>query len=141
MTGDEVETRLQAHGLTVPRTVLYRVALTPVEETSVVRVEQGEVVFNERGWYEVLLTVSWDPSNREGHRFAHTSIPDSHPLHSEAIEAAVLSDLSGGRQLLRGNTIFDPDSAISSLALEVWHDASEPIAIEVASIGLRRLGP
>src|SRR4051794_38964206 len=107
---ESVETRLQARGLLVPPRHLFRVPLVPAKSTHIVRLERGEVIFNERGWFEVLLTVSWDNANREGHRFSHTAVPDSHPLHSEAIEAGVLSDLSSGRQLLRGNTMFDPDS-------------------------------
>jgi hypothetical protein len=135
------EARLQARGLLIPSNELFRVPLIPAGDTPMVSVERGEVIFRERGWYEVLLTVSWDATNRGGHRFSHTSIPDSHPLHSEAIEAGVLADLSDGRQLLRGNTVFDPDSVISSLALEVWQDTPEPIAVSEASIELRRLGP
>src|SRR5438270_10719090 len=67
---------------------------------------EGEgVVFRTEGWYEVLLEVHWDKAATAGTRFSHTKIPDQHPLHSEAIEAAVLVQISGGRQLLRGNTM------------------------------------
>src|SRR4051812_44752982 len=68
----------------------------------------GAIVFRQYGWFEILLTVEWDPTNTEGTRFAHTAITDHHPLHSEAINASVLARLSNGRQLLRGNTIFEP---------------------------------
>lgn len=46
---------------------------------------RGAIHFIRAGWCEVLLAVSWDPENQDGSRFAHTSIPDQHPLHSEAI--------------------------------------------------------
>src|SRR3954471_17899252 len=78
------------------------------EPTGDVEVTGGRLVFQRRGWYEVLLTVSWDTTDATGHRFAHTAIPDHHPLHSEAIEASVLQSLSDGRQLLRGNSVFEP---------------------------------
>ena len=135
-----IDIRFEAHDFAVAPRKLERVALEPAGATPGVRVEDGEVIFTTRDWYEVLLTVKWDSDNRDGHRFVHTAIPDSHPLHSEAIEANVLADLSGGRQLLRGNTIFDPDSPVTSLAVEVWQDSSTPIAIREVSITLRRLG-
>ena len=135
------EIRLEAQGLMVPPRQLFRVPHRPNGPAPGVRIEGGEVIFIAAGWYEVLLAVEWSPENRDGHRFSHTAIPDSHPLHSEAIEADVLADLSDGRQLLRGNTIFDPESPISSLALEVWHNASESLAVKEASIALRRLDP
>ena len=86
--------------------------LTPVK---LAKAEQGSanldltddgVVFRTEGWYEVLMEVHWDSANRHGTRFSHTKIPDQEPLHSEAINAEVLAQLSDGRQLLRGNTIF-----------------------------------
>jgi hypothetical protein len=134
------EIRLEKYDLRIPPCTLERVSLEVVGDSRTIRVENGEVCFTARGWYEILLTVAWDGTNRDGHRFAHTAIPDSHPLHSEAIEARVLADLSAGRQLLRGNTIFDPNTTISSFALEVWQDSSTPVAISEASICLRRLG-
>jgi len=97
------------------------------------------VTFQSRGWYEVLLTVAWDPANTSGRRFAHTKIPDQHPLHSEAIEAEVVVQLSGGRQLLRGNTVFEP-GGVERIVLEVWHDASEPVTVKEASLEIRPLG-
>lgn len=90
------------------------------------------------GSFEVLLTVEWDPENADGHRFSHTKIPDHHPLHSEAIEAPVLNELSGGRQLLRGNSVFGSDG-LSCIQLEVWHDAPEPVEIRRAELVVRRL--
>src|SRR3954463_16508901 len=131
------EIRLEAQGLMVPPRQLFRVPLRPNGPAPGVRIEDGEVIFIAAGWYEVLLAVEWSPENRDGHRFSHTAIPDSHPLHSEAIEADVLADLSDGRQLLRGNTIFDPDTTIRSLALEVWQGSSATVTIKHASIALR----
>jgi hypothetical protein len=100
--------------------------------------EGGGVRFSVAGWYEVLLTVPWDRDNREGHRFAHTVIADEHPLHSEAIEAVVLADLSGGRKLLRGNSVFGP-KAVDWIELEVWQDSGVPVRVEGASIEVRPL--
>jgi hypothetical protein len=77
--------------------------LRPVSTSST-----GTLRFRTAGWYEILLTVGWDRTQTAGTRFAHTAIPDHHPLHSEAINAAVLAALSEGTQLLRGNTIFEP---------------------------------
>src|SRR5205085_12340600 len=98
---------------------LTRMALTASMDSSAVKVVDDTLEFVTPGWYEVLLTVQWDPTNRDGRRFAHTAIPDSHPLHSEAIEADALAELSDRRQLLRGNTWFDPESSGQSLALVV----------------------
>jgi hypothetical protein len=96
------------------------------------------IMFTIRGWFEVLLTVHWDTSNTTGHRFAHTAIPDDHPLHSEAIDAAVLSQLSEGKQLLRGNTLFEP-GRVDAISLSVWHDSGEDLTVHHASIGIRAL--
>ncbi len=101
-------------------------------------VDGQRIEFTIRGWYEVLLTVEWDPANTDGTRFAHTAIPDHHPLHSEAIDATVLGSISAGRQLLRGNTIFDPDGP-NRLSLEVWHDAPDAIAVGAAALDIRIL--
>ncbi len=100
--------------------------------------QNRQIEFTIRGWYEVLLTVEWDPTNTDGTRFAHTAIPDHHPLHSEAIDAAVLGAISAGRQLLRGNAIFDPDGP-HQLSLEVWHNAPEAIAVGAAALDVRAL--
>jgi hypothetical protein len=75
----------------------------------------------------------------DGSRFAHTAIPDHQPLHSEAINAAVLTALSGGRQLPRGNTIFAPGE-VDHVSLEVWHDARRPIVLLGAALEIRDLG-
>src|SRR4051794_23630782 len=88
----------------VPSGELTRLSLELRDESGVgARVNGDEIVFEVAGVYEVLLTVEWDPNVSEGRRFAHTAIPDSHPLHSEAIEAELLAALSNGKQLLRGN--------------------------------------
>ena len=90
-------------------------ALTPMaleQQSSSPHVHYGPddgVAFDEEGWYEVLLRVDWDDHDVTGTRFAHTKIPDQEPLHSEAINAAVLARISQGRQLLRGNSLFGPD--------------------------------
>lgn len=101
--------------------------------------DDGAIHFAIDGWFEVLLTVAWDPGIDTGHRFAHTAIPDSHPLHSEAIEARVLCALSEGRQLLRGSTRFDPRSPVRSIALEVWQDSGQPVAVDDATLAVRQL--
>ena len=100
--------------------------------------EEGVVTFSVVGWFEVLLTVEWDSANRSGRRFSHTAIPDRHPLHSEAIEADVLIEISGGKQLLRGNTLFGP-KGVHRIQLEVWQDSGAPVDIENASLEIRPL--
>jgi hypothetical protein len=99
----------------------------------------GGITFRRAGWYEVLLTVNWDATNIHGTRFSHTAIPDQHPLHNEAINAAVLAALSSGRQLLRGNTIFVPGE-VDHISLEVWHDANATLDILDAGLEIRDLG-
>jgi hypothetical protein len=99
--------------------------------------ERG-IVFDTQGWYEVLLRVEWDPRETTGTRFAHTKIPDNEPLHSEAINAEVLARISGGRQLLRGNSVFGLDHT-TSIVLEVWHDADKPVEISHAELVVREL--
>ena len=96
------------------------------------------IVFDTHGWYEVLLRVDWDPTVTAGTRFSHTKIPDQEPLHSEAIDGAVLVQLSHGRQLLRGNTLFGPDRT-TSLVLEVWQDSGRPIEVAYAELVVREL--
>jgi len=96
------------------------------------------VVFRTEGWYEVLMEVHWEDANRDGTRFSHTKIPGQEPLHSEAINADVVSQLSEGRQLLRGNTVFGPDRT-SSLVLEVWQDSGKPVVVEKAGFIVREL--
>jgi hypothetical protein len=94
--------------------------------------------FETVGWYEVLLAVEWDPHDDAGTRFSHTRIPGQEPLHSEAINAAVLSLLSGGRQLLRGNTIFGLDHTCE-IVLEVWHDSPRPVLVHSGELRVRQL--
>jgi hypothetical protein len=96
------------------------------------------IVFDTHGWYEVLLRVDWDIANRNGTRFSHTKIPDQEPLHSEAIDADVLAQLSNGRQLLRGNSLFGPDRT-TCLILEVWHDGGRPVEGHYAELVVREL--
>ena len=123
----------------VPNRKLTPVRLHEPEPSSphVSLVDEG-VVFRTEGWYEILLEVHWDADAREGTRFSHTKIPGQEPLHSEAINADVLGQLSEGRQLLRGNSIFGPERT-SSLVLEVWQDSGRPVRVEKASLSVREL--
>jgi hypothetical protein len=123
-----------------PTDKLTRLQLHPVgEQLAGIEGDGDCIAFRVAGWFEVLLTVAWDPYIRAGHRFSHTAIPDSHPLHSEAIDAMVLAALSDGKQLLRGNTIFEPDSGVNSIALEVWQDSGDTLEITNASLEIRPL--
>ncbi len=101
-------------------------------------VREGAVVFVIPGWYEILLAVDWDPESRQGVRFAHTRIGESPPLHSEAIAAGVLADISGGRQLLRGNGLFGPGGP-DAIRLEVWQDSGQPVVVRAATLTVREL--
>jgi hypothetical protein len=103
-----------------------------------VETHEGGVSFKGTGWFEVLLTVDWGSTNRFGTRFSHTAIPDGHPLHSEAIDAGVLVDLSDGKQLLRGNTMFGP-KGVDRIQLEVWQDSGTSVGVETASLEIRPL--
>jgi len=124
----------------IPTGELTRMQLHPVDEQLAgVESDGDRIEFRLAGWFEVLLTVEWDPNVRAGHRFSHTAIPDSHPLHSEAIDAGVLAALSDGRQLLRGNTVFEPDSGVSTIALEVWQDSGDVVEIHNAALEIRAL--
>lgn len=100
--------------------------------------QDGEVSFVTDGWFEVLLAVQWDAANRSGERFSNTAIPNRHPLHSEAISASVLADVSEGKQLLRGNTVFGPEGA-DRLRLQVWQNSGVPVEVKNASLGVRPL--
>jgi hypothetical protein len=125
--------------VTVPDRRLFALTLAlPAAPSQHVRLADDGVVFDTDGWYEVLLRVDWDTSNAAGTRFSHTSIPGQEPLHSEAISASVLGQLSNGRQLLRGNTLFGPDRT-SSLVLEVWQDSGEPVRVVYAELVVREL--
>lgn len=84
------------------------------------------------------MEVHRDDANRSGTSFSHTTIPGQEPLHSEAINADVLAQLSDGRHLLRGNTIFGPERT-SSLVLEVWQDSDRPIVVAKAGLMVREL--
>jgi hypothetical protein len=133
---DEVSFR--SGSLLIPPRTLHKLPLRSTREDARYAVRDGGLAFCTRGWFEILLSVSWDPANTEGTRFSHTAITDQHPLHSEAINAAVLAQLSDGKQLLRGNTIFEPGK-VDHITLEVWHDADAPIEILEASLDVRDL--
>jgi hypothetical protein len=137
---DTPSTRFETQGpLVVGERRLTRVPLTePDEGSSAVALGDDAIEFLTAGWYEVLLEVHWDEEETEGTRFAHTKIPGQQPLHSEAITAAVLAQISEGRQLLRGNGLFGPGGP-SCIALEVWHDSDYPIAVRFASLTVREL--
>ena len=112
----------------IPSGTSTRLHLAPVgEQMTGVETEGEAIVFHVAGWFEVLLTVEWDPNFRSGHRFAHTAIPDSHPLHSEAIDARVLGALSGGRQLLHGNTISNPPARSTPLHSKCGKTVATPL--------------
>ena len=110
----------------------------PADGSPHVGFAENGVVFHTEGWYEVLLDVHWDPDARQGTRFSHTKIPGQEPLHSEAIAADVLAQLSDGRQLLRGNSIFGPERT-SCLVLEVWQDSGDSVSVENAALIVREL--
>jgi hypothetical protein len=139
-TADAPSTRFETPGpLVVGERRLTRVPLTePGEGSSALALRDDTIEFLTAGWYEVLLEVHWDEQETEGTRFAHTKIPGQQPLHSEAIAAAVLAQISEGRQLLRGNGLFGPGGP-SSIALEVWHDSDYAIAVRSASLTVREL--
>jgi hypothetical protein len=46
--------------------------------------------------------------------------------------------LRGGRQLLRGNTIFGLDHT-SEIVLEVWHDSPRPVMVHRGEVRVRQL--
>ena len=123
----------------VPNAQLTTLPLTTqVGELPGVQADDVGVKFRIAGQFEVLLTVAWETAKREGHRFAHTALPDEHPLHSEAIEADVLADISKGRQLLRGNALFGPDS-VDRITLGVWQNSGTSVRVEHASLEIRPL--
>ena len=137
-TGDQVTfATVAAEG--IPNRAMTPVRLSPAEPLSPhVHYGGDGVVFDTDGWYEVLLRVDWDPTDTAGTRFSHTKIPGQEPLHSEAISAAVLLQLSEGRQLLRGNSLFGPDRT-TSLVLEVWHDCGRTLDVRYAELVIREL--
>jgi hypothetical protein len=125
--------------LIVPPAQMTQVPLAPKGRASDrVAWDDDAITFRVVGWYEVLMRVDWDPKKLRGTRFCHTMVPDHEPLHSEAIDAEVLSALNGGSQRLRGNTIFGLDRT-SSLVLEVWQDSGAPIELRAAEIVVREL--
>jgi hypothetical protein len=139
--------------MSLPRTIKFETpsplminpsSLTPIrltepdDDSPNVALSDDGVVFRTDGWYEVLLEVHWDPAARQGTRFSHTKIPGQEPLHSEAINADVLAQLSEGRQLLRGNSLFGPERT-SSLVLEVWQDSGDAVSVEKAGLIVREL--
>ena len=139
MTGDETTFRTGDPILVPPRRMTaLQLELQGPGLKGVVSGGPG-IRFETVGWYEVLLAVEWDPHDEEGTRFSHTLIPGQEPLHSEAINAAVLQQLSGGRQLLRGNTVFGLDHT-GEIVLEVWHDSSRPVEIRSGELRVRQLG-
>ena len=128
-----------AGGVAVASDRLTSVPLTPpIPAAGDVDYVDDAVVFRSEGWYEILLAVQWDPEARRGTRFSHTAVPGQQPLHSEAISAAVLADISSGKQLLRGNTLFGPERT-ASLTLEVWQDSGHVVELEAAAITVREL--
>ena len=137
-SGDEVVFARSEPQLIPPREVTAVVLAPPVPPSPHCHTEDGAIHFDTEGWYEVLLAVRWAPGHPEGTRFSHTHIPDQEPLHSEAIAADVLYAISGGKQLLRGNSLFGPDRT-TCLRLEVWHDAHSSIELGTASLTIREL--
>ena len=136
-TGDEVVFCTAA--VIVPCGELTALPLAQKEPSEHVHVDpDAGVAFDTDGWYEVLLRVDWDPADKTGTRFAHTKIPGQEPLHSEAISASVLTRISDGRQLLRGNSLFGPDRT-TNLVLEVWHDSDRPVEVSYAEVIVRVL--
>ncbi|MCA1842466.1 MAG: hypothetical protein LC792_04615 [Actinobacteria bacterium] len=138
MAGEEVRFRTERPTLAPPRRMKsLHLSLQGPALKGVVSSGQG-IRFETVGWYEVLLAVEWDPLDTEGTRFSHTRIPGQEPLHSEAINAEVLMQLSGGRQLLRGNTIFGLDHT-REIVLEVWHDSPRPVRVRSGELRVRQL--
>ena len=136
-TGDEIRFAT-ARPVGIANRQLTPVDLESPDGTPHVHLGRDGVVFDTDGWYEVLLRVDWDTAKTVGTRFSHTKIPGQEPLHSEAINALVLAQLSQGRQLLRGNSLFGPDRT-TSLVLEVWQDSGEVIEVSYAELVVREL--
>ncbi len=138
MNAEETAFRTEHPALVPPRRMTpLRLSMDAPPLKGVVSSGPG-IRFETVGWYEVLLAVEWDPHDQEGTRFSHTRIPGQEPLHSEAISAAVLTQLSGGRQLLRGNTIFGLDHTLE-IVLEVWHDSPRPVTVRRGELRIRML--
>src|SRR6266542_4461877 len=136
--GDETRFRTIGPVLVAPRRMTALTLTLQGPPLPGVKASGQGICFERMTWLEVLLAVEWDPHDTEGTRFSHTRIPDQEPLHSEAIDAAVLVQLSGGRQLLRGNTIFGLDNT-SEVILEVWHDSPRPVDVRSGELRVREL--
>jgi len=138
MAGEETSFRTE-HPIIVPPRRMMALHLAPQGPPLKGVVSSGHGIrFESAAWYEVLLAVEWDPHDEDGTRFSHTRIPGQEPLHSEAIKADVLVQLSGGRQLLRGNTIFGLDNT-GEIVLEVWHDSPRPVEVRSGELRVRQL--
>jgi hypothetical protein len=137
-SGDQHTFALEAPITVPPRRLTSLELRDPVPGCPHAHVDGTGVHFDAEGWFEVLLRVAWATDDDSGTRFCHTKIPDQEPLHSEAISAAVLAQLSGGQQLLRGNSLFGPDRT-TCLVLEVWHDAEAAVKVDEAELILREL--
>lgn len=133
------EFRFSCDGVEVPNGRMFPVELGGSAPGIVVG--PGVLRFSVAAWVEVLLMVQWDAAVTGGRRFAHSAVrPDGYPLHSEAIEADVLVELSGGRQLLRGNTRVGP-GWVEEMSLEVWQDSGVPVGVSEASLVVRSFVP
>jgi hypothetical protein len=117
-TDDTPSTRFETHcPLVVGERRLTLVPLMEPEEGSPSLVLRDDAIdFLTPGWYEVLLEVHWDEEETAGTRFAHTKIPGQQPLHSEAIAAAVLAQISQGRQLPAGQRTLWPLRSVEHLS-------------------------
>jgi hypothetical protein len=137
-SGDEYRFAMADPMAIAPRQLTQLWLLDPPGEHPHAHVEDGGVHVDTEGWFEVLLRVAWSTGDTGGTRFSHTRIPDQEPLHSEAIAADVLTQISQGEQKLRGNSLFGPDRT-TCLVLEVWHDALAPIDVLEAELIIREL--
>jgi hypothetical protein len=139
MTEDLTKT-FTADSVEVPTGRMWSIPLrgTEIADDRLRVTQDGSVKIDQPGWYEVLLTVAWDPERTGGSRFSHTKTPDRHPIHSEAIEADVLAAISGGEQLLRGNTVLGGDGP-DTITIEVWQDSGQSVTVKRAELGLRLL--
>ena len=50
----------------------------------------------------------------------------------------MLVEISGGKQLLRGNSWFGP-TGVDRIQLEVWQDSGGPVDLDTASLEIRPL--
>ena len=136
-SGDQVRFSIDGT-VSIPSEQLVPIDLSSTEPSPHVHKGKEGIEFGTHGWYEVLLRVDWDPAATSGTRFSHTKIPDQEPLHSEAIDAAVLARISEGRQLLRGNSLFGPNRT-TCLTLEVWQDSGSAVDVTCAELVVREL--